>query len=239
MKKILTVIIVFLAVFLIYLGFKDKDIYYLSLGDSLANGVNSYGNNDYGYSDFIKDYLSSNKKLKNYVNLANNNKRTIDIIKDITDNVKVMVDNKEKTMQNALIKADIITVSIGINDLFSNITFNNDFGMQDLYRKFEQVSTDLENLFKLLREYSKEDIIFIGFYNYLNEDELNDFFLYANDIIEKIATNYNITYLDVYEDLKDDKYFDDYNCSFPNKLGYEMIANKIISLIDEKIDKKA
>lgn len=234
MKKILTVIIVLLAVFLIYLGFKDKDIYYLSLGDSLANGVNKYGNKDYGYSDYIKDYLDNNKKLKNYVNLAENNKRTIDIIKDITDNVKIMVDNKEKTMQNALIKADIITISIGTNDLFSNITFNNDFGIQDLYKKFEQVTSDLENLFKLLRQYSKEDIIFIGFYNYLNEDSLNDFFLYANDVIKKLTTNYNIIYLDIYEEFKEEKYFDDYNSTFPNKQGYEAIFNKIISLIKEK-----
>ena len=65
MKKILTIIIIALAVLLIYLGFKDKDIYYLSLGDSLANGVNGIGFKDYGYADYVKDYLDNNDLLNN------------------------------------------------------------------------------------------------------------------------------------------------------------------------------
>ena len=81
MKKILTIIVVLLSVFLIYLGFKDKDIYYFSMGDSLANGVNSYNAKDYGYADYIKDSLN----IKKYVSFTNNNKRSIDFIKDIEE----------------------------------------------------------------------------------------------------------------------------------------------------------
>ena len=115
MKKLLTIIIVVLAVFLIYLGFKDENVYYLSIGDYLANGINPYGTKDYGYSDYVKDYLNENKKLEVFVSYVSNNKRTIDIIKDIEDNVKIEVNGKKKTLQNALIKADIITISIFIS----------------------------------------------------------------------------------------------------------------------------
>ncbi len=239
MKKILTMIIIVLAILLIYLGFKDKDIYYLSLGDALANGVNGIGAKDYGYADYIKDYLDNNNLLDNYVALTNNNERSIDLIKSIEENVKIKINNKEKTLQNALIKADIITISIGMNDLFSNITFNNDFSVNDLYNKLDEVALDLDKLFKLLRDYSKEKIVFIGFYNCLKDEELTEFFNYANDKISKLANSYNIDYLNIYEELNDSSYFDSIIDSFPNKKGYQMIANKIIAILEEKVIKNS
>lgn len=231
MKKILTIIIVLLAVFLIYLGFKDKEIYYFSMGDSLANGINSYNAKDYGYSDYVKDSL----EIKKYESFTNNNKRSIDFVKDIEDNIKI----NGKNIQNILIKADIITLSVGMNDLFSNVTFNNDFSVNDLYMKFEEVMVDLENLFKLLRTYSKEDIIYIGIYNCLKENSLDEFFIYANEQLKKLCDNYKITYLDIYNEFNDSTYFDNPNSYFPNKAGYKLISSKIIDIIVEKNNKNA
>ena len=231
MKKILTIIIVLLAVFLIYLGFKDKEIYYFSMGDSLANGINSYNAKDYGYADYVKDSL----EIKKYESFTNNNKRSIDFVKDIEDNIKI----NGKNIQNILIKADIITLSVGMNDLFSNVTFNNDFSVNDLYMKFEEVMVDLENLFKLLRTYSKEDIIYIGIYNCLKENSLDEFFIYANEQLKKLCDNYKITYLDRYNEFNDSTYFDNPNSYFPNKAGYKLISSKIIDIIVKKNNKNA
>ena len=231
MKKILTIIIVLLAVFLIYLGFKDKEIYYFSMGDSLANGINSYNAKDYGYADYVKDSL----EIKKYESFTNNNKRSIDFVKDIEDNIKI----NGKNIQNILIKADIINLSVGMNDLFSNVTFNNDFSVNDLYMKFEEVMVDLENLFKLLRTYSKEDIIYIGIYNCLKENSLDEFFIYANEQLKKLCDNYKITYLDIYNEFNDSTYFDNPNSYFPNKAGYKLISSKIIDIIVEKNNKNA
>ncbi len=235
MKKILTLIIIALAVLLIYLGFMDKDINYLSLGDSLANGISGIGVKDYGYTDYVKDYLNNKELLDNYTYFIDNDNRSIDIIKSIEDNIKI--DNK--TMQNALIKADIITISIGMNDLFSNITFNHDFSINDLYNKFDEFSNDLNKLFKLLRDYSKEEIIFIGFYNCLKDEDLNEFFMYINEQTKKICNNYNIDYLDLYNEFNDNKYFNSIIDSFPNKIGYELIADKIIAILKEKVIKNS
>lgn len=231
MKKILTIIIVLLSVFLIYLGFRDKDIYYFSMGDSLANGINSYNAKDYGYADYVKDSL----EVKKYVSFTNNNKRSIDFVKDIEDNIKI----NGKNIQNILIKADIINLSVGMNDLFSNVTFNNDFSVNDLYMKFEEVMVDLENLFKLLRTYSKEDIIYIGIYNCLKENSLDEFFIYANEQLKKLCDNYKITYLDIYNEFNDSTYFDNPNSYFPNKAGYKLISSKIIDIIVKKNNKNA
>lgn len=232
MKKILIAVVIIVAVFLIYLGYKDEKIYYVSLGDSLANGINPYNSKDYGYTDYIKDYLNSNQELEIYVDgLISNNKRTIDIINDIKDNKKILVNEKTKTIQNVLIKADLITLSIGTNDILNNLNLNMDFSINDLYSKFEQVIIDYEELFKLLRQYSKEKIFIVGFYNFTNDDYFNEFFMYANSNLKKISSFYDINFIDIYDDFKDNSYFPNSNSKFPNKAGYKIIADKIINNI--------
>ena len=237
MKKILTIIIVVLSVFLIYLGFKDNDIYYLSLGDSLALGTNSYGNKDYGYTDYVKEYLKEEELLEVYVDsLVKSNKRATDIIKEINDNVEVDVGGKSKTFQNVLIKADVITLSLGMNDLLDNVQLNNDFSVNDLYDKLDKVCVDFEELFRLLREYCKEEIVFIGLYNSMNNIELEEFIVNANKKLEKLANTYDIKYVNIYDEFKNLKYFPNSNNQYPSKEGYKIIADKIINIIKQKYD---
>ena len=232
MKKILISVVIIVSVFLIYLGFKDDKIYYVSLGDSLANGMNPYNSKDYGYTDYIQDYLKSNDKLEIYVEgIVNNNKRTIDIINDIKDNKSVFVGDKSKTLQNVLIKADLITLSIGTNDLLNNLNLDIDFSINDLYNKFEQVVSDYEILFTLLRQYSKEQIFIIGFYNFTKNDYFDDFFQYANNNLKKLASFYDIEFIDINEELVNNSYLPNINSKFPNKEGYKVIADKIIERI--------
>lgn len=235
MKKILTVIIVVLSVFLIYLGFRDKEIYYVSIGDGLASGINPYNQKDYGYGEYVEEYLDEIDKLEVYVEaLTDKSNRITDILKDIKDNEKVNVDGKIKTFQNVLIKADLVTISIGTNDLLSNTSFNMDFSINDLYNKLENALTDFEELFKTLREYCKEKIVFIGFYNFTGNDELDEFFEYTNKKVQALANNYDIIYIDIFEDFKNSNYLEN-NSSYPNKEGYKVISDKIIKIIDEKM----
>lgn len=239
MKKILTMLIIALAVFLIYLGFKDNDIYYLSIGDSLAYGTTPYGGKDYGYGEYVRDYLQDKDKLEVYVDgLVKPNKRTIDIIKDIKDNVEITVNGKKKTFQNALIKADFITVSIGLNDFIGDLKIGSDFGIQDLYNRFEQAYIDMEDLFKLMREYCKEPIVLVGYYDPTNSESLQDYFKYINQKTKELAEAYNITFVDITTPLQSGKYFENMNSFFPNKDGYQVIGKEIVKVLDDKVLKK-
>lgn len=233
MKKILTFIIVLLSVFLIYLGFKDKKIYYLSLGDSLSLGKNPYNILDYGYSEYIKDYLREKGLLETYVDgLNREDKRIIDIISDIKNNKKILVDNKEKNFQHVLIKSDLITLSIGSNDLLSNIKLGYDFNNIDLYNKFDQLLLDYEDLFKLLREYCKEQIILIGLYNSTNYRELDEFFNYTDIKLNELSIKYNIQFIKISTEFKNNKYFPNSKNLFPNKEGYIFIGDEVKKLIE-------
>lgn len=235
MKKILIAVFICVVVFIIYLCFNDNNVYYLSIGDYLANGVNPYGVTDYGYADYIKNYLNESGKLEVFVENAENGKRMTDLINDINMNKKINVAGKEKTFQNVLIKADLITISIGSNDLLGNVVFNNDFSVNDLYKKLDQVLVYYDELFKLVRKYCKEEIVLIGIYNIIDSNDLDEFFTYANNEIEYLCNKYKINYINIYEEFKNGNYFPNPNMLYPNKFGYELISNKIIKLVNEKI----
>ena len=70
-KKIIVFILLLLIIYFIYITFHDDKINYLSIGDFLSVGVNSYNENSYGYSDYLKDYLSK-KSIKDIADKARN-----------------------------------------------------------------------------------------------------------------------------------------------------------------------
>ena len=116
MKKIIFSVLIFLIVFLIYYFNTDEKTYYLSLGDYLSYGIDNFENTGNGYSNNIKNKYKAN--LKNYVNYSTyDDYRVMDLINDINYNKIVLYDNKEYKLQNLLVKANLITVSIGMNDL--------------------------------------------------------------------------------------------------------------------------
>ena len=93
MKKIILIILMFILVFLIYYLNLDRKVYVLSIGDYVFDDNNE-----------IKNYLG--KKLEDNVIYSNDGDyRIIDLINDIKDNKKFNFNNKEYTINNALIKA--------------------------------------------------------------------------------------------------------------------------------------
>jgi len=228
MKKILIFGIILLSTFLIYLATLDRKVYYLSLGDSLALGATPYGGHDYGYSDYVKDYINNKKKLEKYINsFANDNYRTIDLMNDIKNNKTIIYNNKKVSIKNALIKADLITLSIGSNDFLSYITIR-DLNSAELYKYLDEVIVDIEALFKLMREYCKEDIIYIGLYNYFNIDMLDPIIEYGNQRLKVICENYDIKYIDTYTLFKTNiDYLPNPLDIHPSKLGYTKIGEMI------------
>lgn len=233
MKKILVLGIVLLGIFLIYLSTLDKKVYFLSLGDEISQGINLYNKKDYNYNDYVKEYLENKKVLETYINLYfNDNMRTIDLIDYIEENKEIVVDGKKKTIKNALIKADLVTLSIGSNDVVSKLLLKNNYTKEELYNYLDEYLKDIENLFKLMRQYCKEDIVFIGYYNIFNDDTYNEYFEYLNKKVKKISNNYEINFVDIMDDIKNDKINNNF---YPTKDGHINIGKKIVDIVDDKI----
>lgn len=240
MKKILVFSAIVFSVFLIYLCNMDKKVYYLALGDSLASGDGAYGKRIKGYSDYVSDYLKEKNLLETYVDdFAQSGYRTTDLINSIVDNKKVSVNKKQVTMQNALIKADLVTVSIGANDILNKLNTESPIDYVSLYNYIDDLGDDLEELLSLMREYCKEDIVLVGYYNpypYLNNKNSDDVFSYLNTKYEKISKEYDVTYIEISTLFKENPQFlPNENDIHPSGDGYRAISGEIISALNKTL----
>ena len=212
MKKIMFTILIFMMIFLIYYFNISEKIYYASIGDHLTSGINNFNKIDNSYSDNIKKHFKNN--LSNYVNYSNiEDYRVMDLINDINYNKTIMYNNKEYKLQNILIKANYVTLSIGMNDILNKNNIS--------YEYIDELLIDIEKLIILIRKYNKDKIDFLGFYNIINNNELID---YTNNKLKKICKKNNINYIDI-SDL------DDYilNGIYPTNDGYTYITNQILN----------
>ena len=230
MKKILILGIIILSIFIIYLTTIDKKVYFLSLGDEIALGFTKEGYYELNYNDYIKEYLENKNKLEIYINdFTTQGYRITDIINDINKNKELEETNK--TIKNTLIKADLVTLSIGTNDIISQIEREYKLTKIDynrIYKNIKQITEDLDKLLKLLREYCKEDIILVGI-NITTEDEkINEIINYANETFEQISNKYNITYINQYEPKQEIKIY-------PTKEEYKMLGDKIIEELNNNL----
>ena len=212
MKKILLIIFVFFIVFLIYYFNADEKTYYVSLGDYLSYGINNFEKIGNGYSENIKRKYESN--LRNYVNYSTyDDYRVMDLINDINYNKDIIYNNKEYKIQNLLIKANLITLSIGMNDLIYKKNIDYDY--------VDNLLKDIDDLFILMRKYNKDEIYFLGFYNIINNSQLIE---YTNKKLINICNKNKIKYIDI-------SGLNNYiiNGTYPTKEGYMYITDRILN----------
>lgn len=198
MKKILITGLVFLSVFLIYLANMDRKVYYLSLGND-------------NYSKYIKIFLGN--KLERYVPNYAGNKRITDIMMEINNNKKVVNNGDVITLKNALIKADLVTIRIDGKDIYEKINSVDNYN--EVYDYIDDLNSDLDKLFQLIRQYCKEDIIMVGYANpfiNLKSKDINDVMDYLNRRYKETAQKYNIKYVQI------------------NSLNGKKIGNKVVKV---------
>lgn len=217
MKKIIIITIIVLSIFLIYNIFKDKKIFYVSISDITAKD----NTKSYGYIDYIEDYLDELNLLEKHAKINLNEDRVTDIIRNINDNIEY----EDRTIKNILIKADILTLSIGYNDLISKL---DNYDNYEINNYIDTYLKDLDRLFNLLREYDKEDIVMIGYYNIYNK-EYNEIIDYVNTEVKKLSNKYKISFINP-SDLKE--YV---NGKFIDIEGQHILFDKLRYIIDNNI----
>lgn len=242
LKTALVLALTLFAVFVIYLSHIDKKVYYVALGDYQALGLTNEGEITYGYTDYLKDTLKQENKLETYIiGYAQDNARITDLINDIEQNKKIQIKNKTQTLKNALIKADLVTLSIGMNDLFYKIGVNPDLqslNYSEIYYHVDEMMEDMENLFELLREYCKEDIIMTNFYNPIDihNQQLNEILSYANKRLNELADIYQISIVDINKIFIERS--DQVQSIYPTKDEYQTMSERICDVIYKTLLKK-
>ena len=244
-KLLIGFIITAIIIVIIFSITKDRKIYYLSLGDSLAAGQTPYNTIEESYGEYVAEYLKDKKVLEFYTkDYAKSGYRSIDLLNDLKANKKIKVDGKEITLKHALIKADLVTLSIGSNDLFYKLNIGNEFDLNeydDIYTYVDESINDVDKLLYELRKSCKEQIMIFGFYNPFTSyssslaNMVEPIINYANAKMEELALKYDMTFVEVYDIfLKNEKYLPSTFEIHPTKEGYKAMAKKVINLIDKK-----
>lgn len=235
MKKVIPIVITVLVVFLtflIYKGFDDKKIYYLALGDSLAAGRDSYGNYGAGYSDYINEYLEANDKLDKFVkDFAVSGYKVDDLINDINNNKEITLNNKKIYLKNALVKANLITLSIGSNDVIRAFKSNS-----DLDEAITNTLGKVNELLEILRVYNKDTIVVTSYYNpYYFNIKWNSKIANANTKLKQLCKKYDIIYVDIYSLFQNSEYLPNALDPHPSSLGYKKISDLIINELGDEL----
>ena len=226
LKKLLILIIFIIpTIYIIYIFNNKNNINYTALGDGYAQGINSYGIEDYGYSDYLKDHFIEINKLKNYnKNFTNKNMTINSLYNDIISNKHINNTNIRQLLRNT----DILTLSIGINDLLfkQSIEELNNINFKEIKSQYNLLITEI-------KKYYYNDIYIIGYYpnikvNRKNIDKLNQI----------LKSNRKVIYIDTtFITKNNNKYLSNYKNIYPNTLGYKEISNKLILKTSKKLEK--
>ena len=228
-------IILLLVIFLIYIIFitnNSNNLNYTALGDAYALGVDSYERVDYGYSDYLKDYLSKKQKLNFYTKSYCEKDMSIEkLLYAIITNKKMTYKNKKMNLKEILRESDMLTLTIGINDLFYKVSITPNLTTEKINFILNEIDTSLTTLLEEIQKYYPGKIIFIGYY------ETSAYNKYINYSIKKlnniISKKPQITFISTENLFKQNKNLtSNPKLPYPNVKGYKEIAN----LIEKEID---
>lgn len=232
--KLIVFIIVCISIYLIYSLSGNKKITYTSLGDGFSTGINSFYDISYGYNDYLKDYLKDNNQLNKYYNKFSYQDMTIkDLQKDIMINVK---DNDNNNIKQALRESNLLTISIGINDLIYKMDINKHMSEAKKDKAITEIMESLDKTMIEVKKYYKYDIYLLGYYNFYPQNSVEKELLdKLNYEYKKYSKKNDIIFVDnINMNDKLGSYLDNPNSFYPNVSGYNAIYNNILSKINKK-----
>lgn len=230
MKKIISILILFLSCYFIYNLTIDNELYYLSIGDGIAKGITNEGNvSVYNYADSIKDYLTSKNKLNGFNNsFVDKDYRITDLLRIIKYKEEIVVNNDHISINELLKKADIVTISLGMNELYYKILVDNN----NIYSYIDGMLNDMKLLLKEVDRYNHKKVIVLGYYNTTNNNK--DIFNYVNYKLKNIVNKRGFEFIDLDKIINNNaNYFTNNTNFYLNNGGYQ----KISQIIVEKINK--
>ena len=204
--------------FVIHFYTQNNDITITTLGDSLALGITPYYIKGYSYNDYLKEYYKINHKLKNFYEFAYQNISISELIYKIKNNETKIIKNKKINIERAINEADILTISIGIDEIANQkIT-------SEIKKKF---SNDFNELLNLIKKLNNKKVIVLSLYQPKNQDILTISKL--NAIIRDETLSHNFIFLDINNCIKSTSFLNNnhYLNYEAHKKIYELIKNEL------------
>ena len=227
LKKHFKLIVLALTCILVYLIYNTNHHYnitYISLGDGFAMGLNSDGVKGYGYQDYLKDYLKKNNKLhKYYSDFSYPDIRINDLYKDILINEK---DGKEENLKQALRESNLLTLSIGLNDLIYQCSLKGEIKEYESKEILSKIEKELKKLIKELKKYYQYEIYLVGYQNFFPQDSVEKKLLIQLNLkYKELSKELGIKYIETGE--VNNKEVENSNSIYPSSEEYKKIFQKI------------
>jgi len=158
---------------------------YLAIGDSLAAGVTPYNELGKGYADFLAESMMEIGALKTYnKGFSYPGYKTTDVLNDIKLNVTkdiygIGFEEKTAKLQQSIKDAEVITISVGANDILPLFKQDPATGKATIDQKMalttlQQVGTNYKMIMAQINEINPDVQVYVmGYYNpfpYMSED---------------------------------------------------------------------
>lgn len=216
-KIILTILVGSVLTFFIYKIFYHEDMNIMTLGDGVGTGLTAYNVKGYSYNDYLKDYYEKNSILKEYITEFSNAEETTEtLILKLQNNYTL--ESTGLSITQAISKAKILTVSIGMNELSHKMEIETE--------EIETYLNNIEKILKLLRIYNKKEIFLTSLYetSFLNNTKVTE----INNRLKQLCDTYQVHYIDITDILKNKEYIFNNTSFYFNYRGHRYISEEIL-----------
>lgn len=201
---------------IIYFFTQNNEITIMSIGDGLSSGETPYGIEGYSFNDYLKEDYITKHKLNHYIEYASSNKTIKELIYEIKDNKEVTIKNEKIEIKQAINKAEILTIAIGMDELASK-KITNQIKNEYLH--------DLEELLSMVNMLNQNKVIIISLYTWGKNDLLTIEKLNAS--MRDIALTNGFLFVDINKILMNEEYFLQKDSYYINYLGHKRIYEEI------------
>ncbi len=219
MKKqiILTILTGTILAFFIYKITYHEEMNFLALGDGISLGLTAYNVKGYSYNDYLKDYFEDNTILREYISdFASVDETSKSLLNKLSNNE--ILKNSNLTIQQAISKAKIITISLGMDEL------NNLKGLKS--KNILEYIDNMDKVMKMIRNINKNgNIIVTSLYESLKLSKDN--ILKINNELKGIANKYNINFVDITSVILHKDFYMLPNNYYLNYKGHEYICELV------------
>lgn len=219
---------------------EEEHINYVALGDSLAAGLTSDKTIDSGYTGILANYFEEYSQLNSYTNaFAVPGYTSENLLQDILTNKEM----EGVHIQDIIKMANVITITVGANDLIKEATIDWEVGTVTLKEEdVVHVLTNLgENMANILSEITllneKVEVYISGYYNpfpYLakeQQEQLLPILEMLNQVIEETTIAFGATFVPLKSIFDEDlaQYLPIPTDIHPSMEGYHRIATSFIN----------
>ena len=209
----------------IYFHTEQENINVLALGDGTSTGMTVYHVEGYDYNEYLTEYLNEQNNLGTYYRYFNEVDETASNLATKINNNITSIDKKIKLKQ-AIKEADIITISLGMDEL-NNYAKKNTLGST----KINGFLNKYEESLNMIKKVNNKKIYIIGLYesNLINTSKIEK----INEELKKLAQKYNAIYIDITDITEHQEFFIQKRNYYVNYKGQEFIFNKIKDTLEK------